>query len=85
MSGSAPLSVLRNARKKRLIAQKALAHALEKSQSFVAKYESGELLLDVVVFVRICYLLGLRPEKVLAPIYPKVPPLEAGRKYGYSE
>ncbi|MDR2173258.1 MAG: helix-turn-helix domain-containing protein [Burkholderiales bacterium] len=79
------MSSLKSARKKRLITQKALAHALGRSQSFVAKYESGELLLDVVIFVRICRLLGLNPTKVIAPVYPKLLPLEADRKYGYSE
>jgi transcriptional regulator with XRE-family HTH domain len=79
------LDILRRTRKKRRITQKALATALRRSQPFVAKYEMGELRLDIVEFVRIARLLGLNPAKVLKDVAPDLQSLEGDRKYGYSD
>jgi transcriptional regulator with XRE-family HTH domain len=78
------LDILRRTRKKQRITQKALAAALGRSQPFVAKYEMGELRLDIVEFVRIVRLLGLNPAKVLKDVAAALQPLESDRKYGYS-
>ena len=77
------LDILRQARKKQRVTQKALAAALGRSQPFVAKYEMGELRLDIVEFVRIARLLGLSPAKVLKDVAVDLQPLEGDRKYGY--
>jgi transcriptional regulator with XRE-family HTH domain len=79
------IDILKQARKKRRITQKALAMALQRSQPFVAKYEMGELRLDIVEFVRIARLLGLNPAKVLKNVAPELQQLESDRKYGYSK
>lgn len=79
------LDILRRTRKKQRITQAALARALRRSQPFVAKYEMGELRLDIVEFVRIARLLGLNPAQVLKSVAADVQPLESDRKYGYSE
>jgi transcriptional regulator with XRE-family HTH domain len=79
------LDILRRARKKQRITQKALAKALGRSQPFVAKYEMGELRLDIVEFVRVARLLGLNPAKVLKAVAADLQPLEGDRKYGYSD
>ncbi|MDR0251096.1 MAG: helix-turn-helix domain-containing protein [Burkholderiales bacterium] len=79
------MDILRRTRKKQRITQKALATALGRSQPFIAKYEMGELRLDIVEFVRIARLLGLNPAKVLKGVATDLQPLGSDRKYGYSE
>jgi transcriptional regulator with XRE-family HTH domain len=52
------LALLRAKRKGAGLSQKSLAQKLGRSQSFVSKYESGELRLDLVQLREICVLLG---------------------------
>lgn len=51
------------------LSQQELAVRLgKKHQSFVSKYESGERRLDVIEFISICRVLGLRSDRVLRRI-----------------
>ena len=59
------INALKNARKARGITQAQLAEALGKPQSFIAKVESGERRLDVVVFVHLARLVGVEPENIV--------------------
>lgn len=69
------------AREKAGIRQRALAEALDVSQSFVAKYEGGERRLDVIEFIAIARALGADPLKLLRDFLAgKAPP--ASRKRG---
>ncbi|MEZ4806118.1 MAG: helix-turn-helix transcriptional regulator [Flavobacteriales bacterium] len=49
-----------------------VARALDKRQSFVSKYESGERKLEVVEFVQVCQVLGQNPKTVIAQIEEKL-------------
>lgn len=51
--------LLADARERQGLTQAALASRLNKPQSFVSKYESGERRLDVVEFVSVCSALGV--------------------------
>lgn len=62
------ISALKKARKDRGITQAALAEALGRPQSFIAKVENGERRLDVVEFVHLARLVGLKPEDILNKI-----------------
>jgi transcriptional regulator with XRE-family HTH domain len=53
------LKLLREKRKGAGLSQIELAQRLGRSQSFVSKYESGELRLDLVELNLICRVLGL--------------------------
>ena len=53
------LKLLREKRKAAGLSQTELALRLGRSQSFVSKYESGELRLDLVELSLICRALGL--------------------------
>lgn len=48
--------------------QSAVAAMLNRQQSFVSKYESGERSLDVVEFVAICRILGAKPSDIMEKI-----------------
>lgn len=50
---------LRAVREERGVTQQVMATKLEKPQSFVSKYESGERRLDVIEFAEVCALLGV--------------------------
>jgi len=52
------LSLLREKRKEAGLSQIELAKRLSRSQSFVSKYESGELRLDLVQLSLVCRALG---------------------------
>ena len=52
------LKLLRQARKKAGLSQVEVARRLARSQSFVSKYESGELRLDMVELSEVCRVLG---------------------------
>jgi len=52
------LKLLREKRKEAGLSQTELAQRLGRSQSFVSKYESGELRLDLVELNLICRALG---------------------------
>lgn len=51
--------LLADARERKELTQAELAKRLDKPQSFVSKYESGERRLDVVEFVSVCSALGV--------------------------
>lgn len=55
------VALLVAARKKAALSQQTLADRLERPQSFVAKYESGERRLDVVEFVTIARAMRADP------------------------
>ncbi len=55
------IKTLREARINKGITQESLAKALDRPQSFVAKFENGERRLDVVELVHIACLLSLDP------------------------
>ena len=59
------LEVLINARKRQGLTQQALADLLNKPQSFVSKYESGERRLDVVEFCQLAKVIGQSPAELL--------------------
>ncbi|MGP2517594.1 helix-turn-helix domain-containing protein [Yersinia sp. 2545 StPb PI] len=64
-------SVIKSLRDQRIakgITQDSLASALGRPQSFIAKVENGERRLDVVEFVHIAKLLGVKVEDVLGRI-----------------
>ncbi|CAM4338927.1 Predicted transcriptional regulator [Yersinia intermedia] len=64
-------SVIKSLRDQRIakgITQESLASALGRPQSFIAKVENGERRLDVVEFVHIAKLLGVKVEDVLGRI-----------------
>ena len=63
-------SLLVEARKAKGLTQAELAAALNKPQSFVAKYENGERRIDVVEFVDIAAVLGISTTDLLARIEP---------------
>ncbi|MCX5512874.1 XRE family transcriptional regulator [Kaistia algarum] len=65
-------SLLVEARKAKGLTQAELAEALNKPQSFVAKYENGERRIDVVEFVDITSALGVSTADFLARIEPVV-------------
>jgi transcriptional regulator with XRE-family HTH domain len=60
--------ILVEARKSRGYTQVELAKLLEKPQSFVSKYESGERRIDIVEFVAICRHLKLNPDLVFKSV-----------------
>jgi transcriptional regulator with XRE-family HTH domain len=59
------LEQLVDARRKAGLTQAEVANSLNKPQSFVSKYESGERLLDIAEFVGIARALGADPIKML--------------------
>lgn len=65
-------TLLVEARKVKGLTQAELAEALNKPQSFVAKYENGERRIDVVEFVDITAALGVSTADLLARIEPVV-------------
>lgn len=65
-------TLLVKARKAKGLTQAELAEALNKPQSFVAKYENGERRIDVVEFVDITAALGVSTADLLARIEPVV-------------
>lgn len=53
------------ARKKAGITQVELSKILDRPQSFVSKYESGERRLDVIEFLEVCEALQIDPLSIL--------------------
>ena len=53
------LGLLRSVRKETNLRQEDVAKLLERPQSFVSKYESGERRLDVLELLDVCEALGL--------------------------
>ncbi len=66
---SQPYVALREAlkagRKDAKLNQQQLADLMERPQSYVAKYETGDRRLDVVEFLDVCSALKLSPEELL--------------------
>lgn len=60
--------LLRAARLEAELTQSQLAAKVGRPQSFVAKYEGGELRLDVIDFLEICSALDLEPGAVLGAL-----------------
>jgi len=56
---------LLGARRKRGLTQVEIASLLDKPQSFVSKYESGERRLDVIEFLQICQALQVKPATII--------------------
>lgn len=56
------------ARKDAKLTQATLAKAIEKPQSFVAKYENGERRLDVVEFLIVAHAIGVDPCEILRAV-----------------
>lgn len=56
------------ARKQASFTQANLAKAIEKPQSFVAKYENGERRLDVIEFLIITRVIGVDPCQILREV-----------------
>lgn len=47
------------------LTQEAVAKALNRPQSFVAKYEGGERRLDVIELIEVCEVLGINPTQAV--------------------
>lgn len=58
-------NVLLEARRKKGLTQVDVAALLDKPQSFVSKYESGERRLDVVEFLEVCKSLKVNPAMII--------------------
>lgn len=63
-------------RKKAGLTQNGLAQRLQKPQSFVSKYETGERRLDVAEFIQIARAIGLSPSRIIEQIE-NTPPLSS--------
>lgn len=61
-------AALVGARKGRQLTQAELAERLSRSQSFVAKYESGERRLDIVDVLLVCAALGVNPGELITQV-----------------
>ena len=53
------LKLLRETRKKAGLSQRELARQLGRSQSFISKYESGELQLDLIELSSVCRAMSI--------------------------
>lgn len=56
---------LLDARRKKGLTQVEVATLLDKPQSFVSKYESGERRLDVIEFLEVCKVLKVNPATII--------------------
>lgn len=61
-------SLLIAARNRAGLTQAQVAEKLNRPQSFVSKYESGERQLDVLEFIHVCESLGARPEELFSQL-----------------
>jgi transcriptional regulator with XRE-family HTH domain len=66
------LELLISARKKAGLTQQALANRLNKHQSFISKYESGERRLDVIEFITIAHAIGINPSRFIIRLEKKI-------------
>lgn len=60
--------VLINERIKAGITQAVLAEKLQRSQSFVSKFEIGVRHLDVIEFIDVCKAMGVDPRVILGKV-----------------
>ena len=68
------LSHLIEARKHAGLTQSDLAARLGRLQTFVSKYERGERRLDVIEYVQVARVLGLKASELIASIEEQLPP-----------
>jgi transcriptional regulator with XRE-family HTH domain len=61
-------SLLIEARRSRRLTQAEVAKRLDRPQSFVSKYESGERRLDVIEFLEVAAALGVEGEELLTQV-----------------
>lgn len=59
---------LANARRERKMTQKDLAKVLDRPQSFVSKYETGERRLDIIELLDVCNILDVEIIKLIEKI-----------------
>lgn len=57
--------ILKQLRLRKSLTQLSLAELLDKPQSYVSKFESGERRLDVPEFILVCRALGEDPAKII--------------------
>jgi transcriptional regulator with XRE-family HTH domain len=57
--------LLKGARMKAGLSQEEVAKRLNRPQSYVSKYESGERRLDVIEFLRVAKVLKVAPEELV--------------------
>jgi transcriptional regulator with XRE-family HTH domain len=63
-------SLLKGARLAANLNQEDLAARLNRPQSYVSKYESGERRLDVIEYLEVCAALGISPHDIIAALNP---------------
>lgn len=63
--------LLKSYREQKSITQVELAARLDKPQSYISKFESGERRLDFVEVLEICEVIGVEPEQLISD-YQKV-------------
>jgi transcriptional regulator with XRE-family HTH domain len=61
------------ARKEAQLTQATLAKFLNKPQSFVAKYESGERRLDAIEFILVARAIGIAPCDIIREVEQEMP------------
>jgi len=59
-------ALLREAREKSGLSQVEVAEKLNRPQSFVSKYESGERRIDVCEYIDICKTIGINPAAIIS-------------------
>ena len=59
------LKALEQARTDKGMTQQEIADALGKPQSYISKIENGERRIDVIEFMEICEVIGVKYEKLL--------------------
>lgn len=62
-------SLLIAARRSAKLTQVEVAEKLDRPQSFVSKYESGERRLDVVEFIEVCSVLKVSPVDIVQQLW----------------
>jgi len=62
------LALLKNLRQNAKLTQKDLALKLDKPQSFVSKYESGERRIDIIELMTICNALGIQISEYISKL-----------------
>jgi transcriptional regulator with XRE-family HTH domain len=62
-------SLLIAARRSGKLTQVEVAEKLDRPQSFVSKYESGERRLDVVEFIEVCAVLKVSPVSIVQQLW----------------
>jgi transcriptional regulator with XRE-family HTH domain len=61
-------ALLRAARLEAGLSQEEVADRLQRPQSFVSKYESGERRLDVIEYLEVCTALGASPHDIITAL-----------------